>query len=44
MIKYNQIAIEKLAEIEEEEWDKENGNYKEDFYRIIDLETGKTVE
>lgn len=37
-------AREKLAEIEEEEWDKENGNYKEDFYRIIDLETGKTVE
>ena len=35
-------AKEKLAEYEET--DKEEGNFEEDYYRIIDLATGKAVE
>ena len=35
-------AEEKLAEYEET--DKEEGNFEEDYYRIIDLATGKEVE
>lgn len=35
-------AKEKLAEYEED--DREEGTYEEDYYRIIDLATGKEVE
>lgn len=34
-------AREKVAEYEED--DREEGTYEEDYYRIIDLETGNTI-